>query len=466
MKKTFLFLFQLVATIVIHAQFIAIDENYTSVPLAISSGVSNNYDFTTDGVAYVSTTGNIINKYTPNGTLDSSFGINGSLASPLSGSKPQVKVTPNNLYIFSQNKIVKYSLDGILDTTFGTNGIVTFDLNDVISSIVVNTDSSLYVNVGGHLSSAKGIKKVLPTGSVDPLFLIAGNNVDFMSMSRTSSNEILTYCSEGPPFGSKVYSIRKYNTQGSLDTTFGNQGSLGASVFMLNDEINVDSNNNIYIFDENLFEHKIYKYTSNGVKDSGFGNNGTLSLSSNVIGIGGLSSMDIDENDKLVIFAGGIVRINSNGTLDNTLHNGQYYCLWAPAASFPPGAGSGSISTNYGKSLKNGEYIVELRKRINLSISEFKTFKLIRSNVNTLATDESSAELPNFQVYPNPVNDILHIKLESREKLQKVSIYSMDGKLIFLGTDAKMDLGTLSSGNYLVEIKTDKNVYTKKVIKK
>ncbi len=85
-------------------------------------------------------------------------------------------------------------------------------------------------------------------------------------------------------------------------------------------------------------------------------------------------------------------------------------------------------------------------------------------NSNTL----SNSEFNNLGVvlYPNPVNDLLHI--QSDEVLREINIFDMLGKKIisFYPENNSVDLRSLQSGIYFIELINDKNeIVRKKIIK-
>lgn len=71
----------------------------------------------------------------------------------------------------------------------------------------------------------------------------------------------------------------------------------------------------------------------------------------------------------------------------------------------------------------------------------------------------------NIVFYPNPVNDILSIKLSEGLNLQEVKVYSLSGKNVMESNKSTLDFSRLSKGFYLVKIITDKGVSGKRIIK-
>ncbi|MCH9661482.1 MAG: T9SS type A sorting domain-containing protein [Bacteroidetes bacterium] len=68
-----------------------------------------------------------------------------------------------------------------------------------------------------------------------------------------------------------------------------------------------------------------------------------------------------------------------------------------------------------------------------------------------------------FVLYPNPGNNVIHI--DSREVLEGVKFYSMQGKLVLETTVTAVDVSTLSVGMYFIEVHSGTKKSVKKFIK-
>ncbi|NNF33430.1 MAG: T9SS type A sorting domain-containing protein, partial [Saprospiraceae bacterium] len=82
-----------------------------------------------------------------------------------------------------------------------------------------------------------------------------------------------------------------------------------------------------------------------------------------------------------------------------------------------------------------------------------------------------SSDLINIEtevsVYPNPFQDRLYVDAE--EKIDRVNLYSIEGRLIMSQTefdDFGMDVSNLKNGIYIMEIFTDGETLHQKLIKK
>lgn len=82
----------------------------------------------------------------------------------------------------------------------------------------------------------------------------------------------------------------------------------------------------------------------------------------------------------------------------------------------------------------------------------------------SLATDETENNGQNIQLYPNPAKDVLNIKADF--KIQNVNIYDASGRLfsVKLDSEGKLDVSSLETGTYFIEIFTDKKRVHKKFI--
>jgi hypothetical protein len=72
-----------------------------------------------------------------------------------------------------------------------------------------------------------------------------------------------------------------------------------------------------------------------------------------------------------------------------------------------------------------------------------------------------------FEVFPNPTTSIINIKTKMGFELDKINIYTIEGKLVHsqntnLNT---VDLQNLPFGNYLIQVFSGDKIVTKKIIK-
>ncbi|HLW41254.1 MAG TPA: T9SS type A sorting domain-containing protein, partial [Flavobacterium sp.] len=72
----------------------------------------------------------------------------------------------------------------------------------------------------------------------------------------------------------------------------------------------------------------------------------------------------------------------------------------------------------------------------------------------------------SFEVYPNPVSDVLNIRMKNNLSLEKVTIYNNSGQIVKTAQQNTVDISNLSSGIYFVEVTTNQGKAVKKIIVK
>ena len=73
----------------------------------------------------------------------------------------------------------------------------------------------------------------------------------------------------------------------------------------------------------------------------------------------------------------------------------------------------------------------------------------------------------NFSIFPNPTNNFLNIKSNNNEKFL-VSIFNSFGQSVYSGqanSNIKIETSNFASGLYFIQVNTNKNQFTQKIIK-
>jgi uncharacterized repeat protein (TIGR01451 family) len=97
----------------------------------------------------------------------------------------------------------------------------------------------------------------------------------------------------------------------------------------------------------------------------------------------------------------------------------------------------------------------------NLTIS---TNTISTTIVDVLSTDVFETE--RISIYPNPVNNVLHIDWPSQLKVDSITLFDLNGKRIeSFGSQNILDLSQVQSGIYILSIKTDKGRFFEKLLK-
>jgi uncharacterized delta-60 repeat protein len=197
--------------------------------------------------------------------------------------------------------VSKFSIsqDGKIDSSFGVNGKATFAFSNSSASFAqataIQKDGKIVI-VGYYnysLSTNFCVKRLLSNGAPDFTFGDSGLVVTHFSTGRGSyaisveiqnDGKLLVGGSAFRDDNDLSFALVRYNTNGSLDTSFGNNGQIltfvnyGRNEGIL-DLVVLNDNRIIAVGGFDLFgPSAIIAYKSNGQVDSSFGNNGVSGL--------------------------------------------------------------------------------------------------------------------------------------------------------------------------------------------
>lgn len=235
---------------------------------------------------------------------------------------------------------VVYATPGDLDSTFGTEGKVTTSLDTFYGSVLaVQSDGKIIA--AGHAAFDFALVRYNPNGNLDTTFGNNGQVVTNISVSDTffavgiQSDGKIIAAGEAEINGARDFALVRYNPDGSLDTSFGNEGKITTDFFGLHDfayDLVIQADGKIVVagaayINENTRRFALARYNTNGSLDTTFGNGGKVTTF-----IGGFSdivnAVTIQPDNKIVavgssVSAGtnhdfGIVRYNPDGSLDTT----------------------------------------------------------------------------------------------------------------------------------------------------
>jgi uncharacterized delta-60 repeat protein len=193
----------------------------------------------------------------PNGSLDTTFGSGGAVATPIGRfarlhavalqSDGKIVAAGNRVDVLGSNllAIVRYNTNGSLDTSFDGDGIVRTgygpNISDDIEGLALQTDGKIVVagrvglDFGG--SNDFAVMRLNSNGSRDTAF--GTNGVAFSNYSGFDNardvliqpdGKLIVVGSAGSPENSL---IARLNADGTRDTTFGTEPSLGRTILNL-----------------------------------------------------------------------------------------------------------------------------------------------------------------------------------------------------------------------------------------
>lgn len=309
----------------------------------------------------------------PSGTLDPAFGAGGKAAIPIgptggSAQASALAIQPDGKVIAAGSittdsaadfAVIRLNADGTLDTTFDAGGSATLDFSanqDSAFALAVQPDGMILVaGLTKNGSNADfALARLKADGTPDLTFGAAGKvTTDFganefiNAIALQSDGKIVAAGASGagspglgpfrPTLPSGHFRLARYNSDGSIDSTFGTGGTVTTPVSGSNDAahtVALQFDGKIvaagFSFNGTNNDFALVRYNPDGSLDSAFGTAGQVITP---IGIGEdqILSLTIQADGKILaagVASNGLnndfalVRYNSNGTLDAAFGTG------------------------------------------------------------------------------------------------------------------------------------------------
>ncbi|UWX58929.1 T9SS type A sorting domain-containing protein [Chryseobacterium oranimense] len=470
-----LFFVLLLAAQTVFAQIISKDPSFAS------NGVSNVANYT---YAWTMAQGS-------NGSIYSSYSI------------------PNGNETF----VYKLTANGVLDSTFGSNGKIQLPYYTYQCQLKMQPDGKLvifgYGNTSGGVSGSIDVwivYRMLPNGQLDPTF---GNNGTSTIPSGIGSDvngrSLGLILQNGKIIVHSPTTIYRLNINGSIDTSFGNNGSVATQGnFYYGAFVLLDNQSNIICISKinsSYGNGVIEKYSPDGQPVTSFGNNGILQSN---LEFSPLGTAMIDSNNKIVISKSDstgneILRLNPDGTLDNTFNSalsaispsalaksiiekdGYYYIggnqsthPYTPYSSDESPAfitkltQSGSIAPDFGYYPDSSLYSIEelvVNNNNNIIAGAQGGASIVKYLLNNTTLSIAETIKNNLEItFENPVKQNLIYR--SKENVSKTEIYSLDGKIVKTLKDNNTNVSELLKGVYIAKVTLENGkTIVKKLIK-
>jgi len=208
------------------------------------------------------------------GSLDTTFGSSGKATTAFGGKNTAMAVQADGKIVMAGGSILdfllaRYNADGTLDASFGTGGLFTTD-------------------VGGFTQEEARAVAVQGDGKI----LVAGN----VRVSEVRG---------GTLFDEFTFALVRYNTDGSLDTTFGGTGKVKSTVVGRAFAIAVRSDGKILLAGDDTLSaaednFRLARFNADGSLDTTFGSAGSV-VTDVTAGIDGAKNIVLMADDRIVL---------------------------------------------------------------------------------------------------------------------------------------------------------------------
>jgi uncharacterized delta-60 repeat protein len=286
----------------------------------------------------------VVARYNGNGSLDGTFHAGVPVLTDIGGAQDyafdvaiqadEKIVAGGNGHLLtpgganSEFALARYNADGTPDSSFDADGKLTTAIlysGDFINSIAIQTDGKILAC--GYCSTGSGTDNALARynsdGSLDTSFDGDGKLTLFYGSSSDQANAMALQVDGkilvGGDFGSSSALVR-YNPNGDLDSNFGEKGKV------LNGQakakaIAIQKDGKILVAGAIEPYYAIWRYTSDGHTDTVFGNKGIT-----ITGISDANAIAVQQDGKIVVagktFATvpyfAVARYNDNGYPDSS----------------------------------------------------------------------------------------------------------------------------------------------------
>ena len=188
------------------------------------------------------------------GFLDPSFSGNGKISTPVTANSDfskDIAVQKDGKIVAAGNTsnldfvVVRYNYNGSLDPSFGAGGIVITDVSqfDLGTGVAIQSDGKIVV--GGHVWFGTGadqfaLLRYNSDGSLDSTFdgdgiVITPAGAQILDIQLQPDDKIVAagFAATGATGDSADFAVARYNPDGSLDATFGGTGLVTYDFFPL-----------------------------------------------------------------------------------------------------------------------------------------------------------------------------------------------------------------------------------------
>jgi len=230
--------------------------------------------------------------------------------------------------------LARYNADGSLDTTFGTGGLVTTDFggtNEFFGELVLQKDGKIVA--AGQASSDFVLVRYNRDGSLDMSFGTGGvvstpGTVGVNGLALQKDGKIVAV---GNTAGLPDFVVVRYNTDGSLDTSFGTGGLVVTSFGTLTDDqaeaVVIQKDGKIVVAGTSEDDFAVARYNRDGSLDIAFNPTGSIPGTVTTGGTDEGNAIALQKDGKILVaglsgIAFAVARYNTDGSLDTSFGAG------------------------------------------------------------------------------------------------------------------------------------------------
>ena len=227
--------------------------------------------------------------------------------------------------------VARYNIDGTLDTGFDGDGKVTtdFGVSVGVRAVAIQSDGRIVVlGICGNGNFC--LARYNSNGSLDTAFDGDGKVITDLPNTQLGSDiviqpdgKIVVAGQSSAGLDTEDFIVARYNPNGTLDTTFNTNGYVVTPFPGLDNAhaVALQSDGKIIAVGQSSADFSLFRYNSNGSLDTSFDTDGIVTT--NITGTDIASDVIIQPDGKIIASGDaqgdfGIARYNADGSLDST----------------------------------------------------------------------------------------------------------------------------------------------------
>jgi uncharacterized delta-60 repeat protein len=294
--------------------------------------------------------GSTLLRFNANGSPDAAFGTNGIVIDARAGRIHALRLQADGKIVgvgFANNggiSVARYNADGSSDATFGTNGFVRTVIGAATGAYAIAIQSDGKIIAAGYSSPAVNVSidftlvRYNTNGSLDISFGNEGKVITSISsyddaihaIAVQSDGKIVAGGSSVTQFVGTFSGLARFNTDGSLDNSFGTNGVISTNISGEIDAVAIQPDGKIIMVGEPLGGNsffRVIRLNNNGTFDTSFGTGGTVTTQFGTTN-NDANGLALQPDGKIIVagftfqtgtrFNFALARYKTNGTLDET----------------------------------------------------------------------------------------------------------------------------------------------------
>jgi uncharacterized delta-60 repeat protein len=288
-------------------------------------------------------------RYNPNGSLDTSFDGDGKVTTDFGASMDHVFAiklqTDGKIVVAGESYIgnidfalARYNTNGSLDTSFSTDGKLTTDISggsNAAYALVIQSDGKIVIAGYASLGIIDfALARYDTNGNLDNTFdtdgiltTAIGSSTDIVQAIALQTDGKIVVAGYTVTDGTADFVLARYNTNGTLDSSFGFEGTLITSIGAIGDYVSalqLQSDGKIVVAGRSDNDFALARYTTGGLPDLSFDSDGIVTTT---VGVSSATAWALAiQSDGKILAAGvafngndydfALVRYTTTGALD------------------------------------------------------------------------------------------------------------------------------------------------------